>query len=100
MIRLSGKVPERDIAIRIVGARAGEKLHEVLWNDDESSEPTSHPKILVASQAAIDPAWLDAELSELERLVEEGETLELVSKLTAMFREPQRVGAARTSTTI
>jgi FlaA1/EpsC-like NDP-sugar epimerase len=100
MIRLSGKVPERDVAIRITGVRAGEKLHEVLWNDDESSEPTSHPKILVASQSAIDPAWLDAELSELGRLVEEGETLELVSKLTAMFREPQRVGAARTSTTI
>jgi len=100
MIRLSGKVPERDIAIRITGVRAGEKLHEVLWNDDESGEPTSHPKILAASQLPIDAAWLDAELLELERLVEEGETLELVSKLTAMFREPQRVGAARTSTTI
>jgi FlaA1/EpsC-like NDP-sugar epimerase len=100
MIRLSGKVPERDIAIRITGVRAGEKLHEVLWNDDESGEPTSHPKILTASQAPIDAAWLDVELRELERLVEEGETLELVSKLTTMFREPQRVDAAHTSTTI
>ena len=100
MIRLSGKVPERDIAIRITGVRPGEKLHESLWNEDESAEPTVHPKILAASQAPIDPAWLGGELRELERLVEEGETLELVGRMTTMFREPQRVDAERTSKTI
>ncbi len=100
MIRLSGKVPERDIAIRITGVRPGEKLHEVLWNEDESAEPTAHPKILAASQASIDPTWLEGELRELERLVEEGETLELVSRMTTLSRAPQRVGAARTPTTI
>ena len=91
MIRLSGKVPERDVAIRITGVRPGEKLHEVLWNNDESGEPTEHPKILAASQAPIDPAWLDGELRELERLVEEGETLELVARMTAMSRAPERL---------
>jgi FlaA1/EpsC-like NDP-sugar epimerase len=101
MIRLSGKRPERDIPIRITGVRPGEKLHEVLWNEDESAEPTAHPKILAASQSPIDRAWLEGELGELERLVEDGETLELVGRMTAMFREPQRVeAAARTSTTI
>jgi FlaA1/EpsC-like NDP-sugar epimerase len=100
MIRLSGKVPERDIAIRITGVRPGEKLHEVLWNEDESGEPTAHPKILAASQSPIDPAWLDGELRELGRLVEDGETLELVAKMTVMSREPQRIDATQTSTTI
>ena len=100
MIRISGKVPERDIAIRITGVRPGEKLHEALWNENESAEPTAHPKILAASQAPIDPAWLGGELRELERLVEEGETLELVARMTAMFRAPQRVDSAQTSTTI
>jgi FlaA1/EpsC-like NDP-sugar epimerase len=102
MIRLSGKVPERDIPIQISGVRPGEKLHEVLWNADESGEPTAHPKILAASQAPIDPSWLDAELRDLERLVEEGETLELVSRLTTMTRGPQRLSsgiASRTSAT-
>jgi FlaA1/EpsC-like NDP-sugar epimerase len=93
MIRLSGKVPERDVAIRVTGVRAGEKLHEVLWNEDEAAEPTAHPKILAASQESIDPAWLDGELRELERLVGDGETLELVSRLNAMARAPQRVRA-------
>jgi FlaA1/EpsC-like NDP-sugar epimerase len=100
MIRLSGKVPERDIAIRITGVRPGEKLHEVLWNEDESAEPTGHPKILAASQASIEPAWLEGELRELERLVEEGETLELVARMTTLSRAPQRIDASRTSTTI
>ncbi len=100
MIRLSGK---RNVEIRITGVRPGEKLHEVLWNDDEAGERTSHSKILSAKQAPIDPVWLEAELRELERLVEEGETLELVSKLTTMSRAPQRLAGAapaRTSTTI
>jgi FlaA1/EpsC-like NDP-sugar epimerase len=103
MIRLSGKLPETDVAIRITGVRPGEKLHEVLWNEDESAEPTPHPKILAASQAPIDATWLDGELRELARLVEEGETLELVSRMTAMARDPQRLerGApAHTSTTL
>ena len=80
--------------------RPGEKLHESLWNEDESAEPTVHPKILAASQAPIDPAWLGGELRELERLVEEGETLELVARMTTMFREPQRVDATQTSSTL
>ncbi|MHB8642373.1 MAG: polysaccharide biosynthesis protein [Gaiellaceae bacterium] len=91
MIRLSGK---RNVEIRITGVRPGEKLHEVLWNDGEAGEPTSHSKILSAKQAPIDPVWLEAELRALERLVEEGETLELVSKLTAMSRAPQRLAGA------
>jgi FlaA1/EpsC-like NDP-sugar epimerase len=84
-------VPERDIAIRVTGVRAGEKLHEVLWNEAEAAEPTPHPKILAASQAPIDPAWLDGEVRELERLVDDGATLELVARMNAMARAPQRV---------
>ena len=103
MIRLSGKEPEKDIAIRVTGTRAGEKIHEELWNDGETTQPTPHPKILFASAEPVDPVWLQAELSELERLVEAGETLELVGKLTVMTRGPKRIHTGvemGTSTTI
>jgi FlaA1/EpsC-like NDP-sugar epimerase len=93
MIRLSGKEPERDIAIQFVGVRPGEKLHEELLGEDETVSPTGHPKILRVTRPAVDSAWLDDELAELERLVEEGETLELVSRLAAIVREPRRVGS-------
>ncbi|HWG55310.1 MAG TPA: polysaccharide biosynthesis protein, partial [Gaiellaceae bacterium] len=95
MIRLSGKEPERDIAIEIVGARPGEKLHEELWTEDEQVAPSEHPAILRVSRHGIDEGWLDAELRELERLVAEGDTLGLVGRLAAMVREPKRRNGAQ-----
>jgi len=89
MILLSGKEPDRDIAIEFVGARAGEKLHEELWAENEIVAETPHPKIRLVTGPIVDPAWLDEELAELERLVEEGDKLGLMAKLNAMMREPK-----------
>ena len=94
MIRLSGKEPDRDIPIEFIGVRAGEKLHEELWNEGETVGPTSHPKIRRAARAPIDGDWLEEELTELERMVERGDTLDVVSRLATMLREPRRVGSA------
>ncbi len=88
MIRLSGKDPG-EIGIDFVGARAGEKLHEELWGEGESVVATAHPKIRRVSGPVVDAVWLQDELAELERLVEAGETLEAVSRLAAMSREPR-----------
>jgi FlaA1/EpsC-like NDP-sugar epimerase len=98
MIRLSGKEPERDIAIEFIGVRPGEKLHEELWGDGETVGSTPHPKILSVTRPTIDAGWLEDELGELQRLVAGGETLELVSRLAAMIKQPQRVGSAQTET--
>jgi FlaA1/EpsC-like NDP-sugar epimerase len=91
MIRLSGK-DESQVPIVFTGARAGEKLHEVLWNDGETVGPTSHPKIMRAARPAIDQGWLEEELAALESLVEAGDTLGVVTRLGQMVREPRRVG--------
>jgi FlaA1/EpsC-like NDP-sugar epimerase len=91
MIRLSGKEPERDIAIEFIGVRPGEKLHEELWGDGENAVPTSHPKILRCATQPVDPLWLEEELAELERLVEAGEPVEVVNRLGAMVRSPRRI---------
>ncbi len=94
MIELSGLEPDRDVAIEFTGALPGEKLHEELWSTDETIHATKHPKIMRSTRLPIDAAWLEEELAELQRLVEDGETLELVSKLGAMVKEPRRVSAA------
>jgi FlaA1/EpsC-like NDP-sugar epimerase len=94
MIRLSGKEPETEIPIAFVGVRPGEKLHEELWTDGETVGPTSHPKILRAARPPIDVEWLDEELAELGRMVERGDTLDVVSRLATMLREPRRAGSA------
>jgi FlaA1/EpsC-like NDP-sugar epimerase len=96
MIRLSGKEPDRDIAIEFVGVRPGEKLHEDLWGDGEDATPTQHAKILRCATQPVDPLWLELELAELERLVEAGETVEVVSRLGSMVRAPRRLAAGAT----
>jgi FlaA1/EpsC-like NDP-sugar epimerase len=98
MIRLSGKEPDREIPIEFIGARAGEKLHEELWGADEVIAETGHPKIHRARRGTVDGVWLEEELRALEELVADGETLEVVSRLSAMVRSPQRVGAPQTDT--
>jgi FlaA1/EpsC-like NDP-sugar epimerase len=91
MIRLSGKEPDRDIPIEFIGVRPGEKLHEELWGVGEQAVPTAHPKIMRCEVAPVDPVWLDDELVDLERLVEAGETLDLVAKLGELVRAPRRL---------
>jgi len=49
MIELAGFVPGVDIKIEFIGLRPGEKLYEELLNDKETTMPTVHEKILVAS---------------------------------------------------
>jgi FlaA1/EpsC-like NDP-sugar epimerase len=89
MIRLSGKDPEHDIDVEIVGTRPGEKLHEELWGEGEIAEPTVHPKIMRVRGPIVDAVWLQDELAALEDLVRDGETLEVVSRLATMMRVPQ-----------
>ncbi len=98
MIRLSGREPGRDIAIEFIGVRPGEKLHEELWAEGEDPVPTGHPKMLRAVAQSIDPAWLEEELTELGRLVEVGDRLDVVSRLGAMVREPRRTTTAQHET--
>jgi FlaA1/EpsC-like NDP-sugar epimerase len=97
MIRLSGKEPGRDIAIEFIGARPGEKLHEELIGKGETVSPSSHEAIMLLTRAATDAEWLDAELAELERLVDAGDTLEAVGALNRIVQEPRRVPAAATA---
>jgi FlaA1/EpsC-like NDP-sugar epimerase len=97
MIRLSGKEPGRDVAIEFVGPKPGEKLHEVLVGDAETVSPTSHEAILLLSRDPVDAAWLEDELGELQRLVDEGDTLEVSAALSRLVSRPSRVDAAARS---
>jgi FlaA1/EpsC-like NDP-sugar epimerase len=100
MIRLSGKVPRlpddpaasaRDLRITFIGSKPGEKIHEELWDEGDSVGETTHPKIMRLSRPPVDPDWLADQLAELERLADEGDTLEVVGKLQNVVNKPQRL---------
>ena len=99
MIRLSGKEPDRDIQITFIGSRPGEKIHEELFAEGETWQPTAHPKIVALDVSPVDRSWLEGELDTLEQLVDEGDTLELVGRLSAIVRAPQRVEAGAAAAT-
>src|SRR5579875_724942 len=92
MIRLSGLEPERDIAIEIVGARPGEKLHEELFNPYERPQPTPVQKILRAQRDPVDPAWVERTFAELNLLVLEDDA-------SALARHVARLAGERASAT-
>ena len=54
LIRLSGRT-EQEIAISYSGLRPGEKLYEELLADDETTEPTPHPKLRIAKTSGQPP---------------------------------------------
>jgi len=50
MIRLAGFTPGKEIEIKIIGLRPGEKLYEELLNDTSKTLPTHNEKILIAAE--------------------------------------------------
>ena len=94
MIRLSGK-DESQIPIVFTGARAGEKLHEVLWNEGEAVGPTSHPKIMRAARPPIDARLARGAARRARAARRRGRHARRRRRSSAGWsREPQRTGRA------
>ncbi|MCR5062474.1 MAG: polysaccharide biosynthesis protein, partial [Treponema sp.] len=66
IIKFSGLEPYKDIDIKIVGARKGERLIEPLWLEEENPTPTAYPKILELTNIEYDSQRLEKLLNELE----------------------------------
>ena len=50
MIKLSGLILNKDIEIKEVGLRPGEKLYEELFSSSDVMQKTHHPKIFITMQ--------------------------------------------------
>ena len=81
LIRLSGRIPGRDIRIQIIGARPGEKTVEDIVAPDEEQLPSGHPSIVVSRPPVPDRAAVHRAVAELEHLIPEVRPAELAARI-------------------
>lgn len=67
MIKLAGLEPDKDIEIKVVGLRPGEKLYEELLNDSATTLPTHHEKIMIAQDIHEDYEFISEQIEELKK---------------------------------
>ena len=86
MVLLSGLELDKDISIKIIGLRPGEKLYEELLADDENTMPTHHPKILIA-KTRDNSSKLSQEIDALTALFVQQDNKEIVRKMKEIVPE-------------
>jgi FlaA1/EpsC-like NDP-sugar epimerase len=99
MIRLSGREPDVDIAIEVVGARPGEKIHEDLFNPDERPRPTGADKIVAAERPLVDPSWVDEAFARADESVYAGDAAGLAAIVSELSAERVIAAEQRTRAT-
>jgi len=87
MIALAGFDPDRDIEVREVGLRPGEKLHEELLASDETVVATSHPQVRMARPTAVDGVALARDLDALDAAAAVGDVATTVRALKRLVPE-------------
>jgi FlaA1/EpsC-like NDP-sugar epimerase len=87
LIRLSGLEPGRDVEIRFIGARPGEKLFEELATKNEGLQRTAHPKIFTGSYESPPLRTLQTRLESLMRATETAGADSIRKALAALVPE-------------
>jgi len=81
LIALSGFTLGKDIEIKIIGMRPGEKLSEELLLDKEKDKVTKHEKIYVSPSQELDKALLGKRLKELKYLADMMDSIAVIKKM-------------------
>ena len=84
MIKLSGA---KEVEIKFTGLRAGEKLYEEVLNDMESTKPTFHEKIRIASVREYDYDKVSREIDELIEIAQQYDDMATVQKMKDIVPE-------------
>jgi FlaA1/EpsC-like NDP-sugar epimerase len=84
MIKLAGLKVNKDIKIKFIGLKPGEKITEVLTNENEILEPTINSKIFKVKTKKKIPSYKKYDMEKLKNLAIDLENEELVKKIKKM----------------
>ena len=87
MIRLAGFTPYKDIEIKIIGLRPGEKLYEELLNDTSKTLATHNEKILIAEEIHDDYDKVNAKITDLVGKMQQISDQEIVAAMKKIVPE-------------
>lgn len=84
MINLSGA---KNVEIKYMGLRAGEKLYEEVLNDKESTKPSFHEKIRIANVREYDYSEVERDIEELIEVSKQYDDMLTVKKMKEIVPE-------------
>ena len=84
---LAGLEPGRDIEIKFIGLRPGEKLYEELQGEGEEPLPTYHERIKVLRSVRNDFGKIESQTEELCRMAEDMDVEGIIGKLREIVPE-------------
>ncbi|WP_452221570.1 polysaccharide biosynthesis protein [Lacinutrix salivirga] len=87
IIKLAGYIPYKDIDIKIIGLRPGEKLYEELLNDKSKTLPTYNKKIMIAQVEGNNFNKLSEEISILIDYANQVDNHKIVSQMKVIVPE-------------
>lgn len=87
IIRLAGFTPYKDIDVKVIGLRPGEKLYEELLNEKSSTLPTYNEKIMIAKVETYDYETINNDILELIDLATTHGKNEIVQKMKSIVPE-------------
>ncbi|HVP42922.1 MAG TPA: nucleoside-diphosphate sugar epimerase/dehydratase [Terriglobales bacterium] len=95
LVEMSGLRPDKDVEIRFVGARPGEKLEEKLWSEEAQVSATAFPRVMSIDALGI-PAGFEEGLERLEAAAsahDESSVRALLESMPIGFRKPAKAAA-------
>ena len=87
MIRLAGFTPDKEINIKIIGLRPGEKLYEELLNDTSKTLSTHNTKIMIAQDSFEDFETVNLSVLELIVIAQNNSSHDVVIQMKKIVPE-------------